>query len=64
MAYTKSKRPFKKFKVKFRFKKDTLALGAHLKNTISLGKGNHIFVSPLFGNLEDVATLDVFEKAV
>lgn len=64
MAYTKKKRLFKKFKVKFRFKKDTLALGAHLKNTISLGKGNHIFVSPVFGDLEDLTALDLFEKAV
>jgi hydrogenase maturation protein HypF len=43
---------------------DTLALGAHLKTTITVTRGREAFLSPHIGSLSDRATIDSFEKTV
>lgn len=41
-----------------------LALGAELKNTICLTKGNQAFMSQHIGDLENLSTLHFFEKTI
>lgn len=41
-----------------------LACGAHLKNTFALAKGDKVFISHLIGDLENLETLQVFEKGI
>jgi hydrogenase maturation protein HypF len=43
-----------------RFVQDTLACGAHLKNTFCLGKDRHAFLSHHIGDLENYETLSSF----
>jgi hydrogenase maturation protein HypF len=43
-----------------RFVQDTLACGAHLKNTFCLGKDQHAFLSHHIGDLENYETLTSF----
>ena len=47
-----------------RFAQDTLACGAHLKNTFCLGKGYHAFLSHHIGDLETYDTLQSFVAAI
>ncbi len=41
-----------------------LALGAHLKNTVSISIRDNIFISQHIGDLENVQSFDAFNKAV
>ncbi len=43
---------------------ETLAVGAHLKNTVAVGSGRRIIVSQHIGDLENQETLKVFEATV
>ncbi len=51
-------------KVPFSFKYDTLACGAHLKNTFCLGKDNEVFLSHHIGDLENLQTFSAFEEGI
>jgi hydrogenase maturation protein HypF len=42
---------------------NVLAVGAHLKNTVALARGNEIFVSQHIGDLETPAAFDAFRAA-
>jgi hydrogenase maturation protein HypF len=46
------------------FAEPVLAVGAHLKNTFCLARGNEAFLGPHIGDLESVATLKAFEAAI
>jgi len=48
----------------FEFTRPVLAVGAHLKNTFCLGKGQHAFVSHHIGDLDNVETLDSFREGI
>lgn len=41
-----------------------LAVGAHLKNSIAIGRQNNIFISQHIGDLETAQSLDAFRKTV
>ncbi len=41
-----------------------LATGAEIKNTFCVTKGNHAWVSPHIGDMENLATLEAFESMV
>lgn len=41
-----------------------LAVGAHLKNTIALGRDHHVFLSQHLGDLETPAALAAFERTI
>jgi hydrogenase maturation protein HypF len=41
-----------------------LAVGAHLKNTVALQKGDHIFVSQHIGDLSSSESLQAFQKVI
>jgi len=43
---------------------DLLGVGAHLKNTVALGMGRHVWVSQHVGDLETVAANQAFEKVI
>jgi hydrogenase maturation protein HypF len=47
-----------------RFPEPVLACGAHLKNTFCIGVGDLAYLGPHIGDLENLETLDAFEKAV
>jgi hydrogenase maturation protein HypF len=51
-------------KTAFTFVRETLACGAELKNTFCLARGDHAFVSHHIGDLENLETLDSFERGV
>jgi len=51
-------------RVPFIFEKEILACGAHLKNTFALAKGDEVFVSHHIGDLENLETLQAFEKGI
>jgi hydrogenase maturation protein HypF len=46
------------------FARPVLACGAELKNTFCLGRGNHAFVSPHIGDLENAETLRSFTEGI
>lgn len=50
--------------VPFTFKEEILACGAHLKNTFALAKENQIYLSHHIGDLENLETLNAFEKGI
>jgi hydrogenase maturation protein HypF len=39
-----------------------LAVGAHLKNTVALSKGNNVFISQHIGDLENEQSIEAFKK--
>ncbi len=41
-----------------------LAVGAHLKNTVCVTRGNEAFVSPHVGDLDDAATCQAFQESI
>lgn len=41
-----------------------LAVGGHLKNTISLSTGGHVFTSQYIGDLENYASVTIFKKII
>jgi len=41
-----------------------LAVGGHLKNTVALTAGNHVFVSPHIGDLETKEALEAFQSMI
>ncbi|CAN2535329.1 Hydrogenase+maturation+protein/Carbamoyltransferase,+HypF [Methylocapsa aurea] len=43
---------------------DTLALGAHLKTTITVTRGREAFVSTHIGSLDDRATIDFYRETI
>jgi len=47
-----------------RFAQDTLACGAHLKNTFCLGRDHHAFLSHHIGDLENYETLKSFIEGI
>lgn len=42
----------------------TLAVGAHLKNTVALARGRQVFLSQHIGDLETAAALAAFERVI
>ena len=46
------------------FTEPLLAVGAHLKNTVALQKGNHIFISQHIGDLSTNESLQAFQKVI
>jgi len=48
----------------FEFQQPLLAVGADLKNTVALGFGNRIVVSPHIGDLGTVRSGEVFERVI
>ncbi|MCK4591641.1 MAG: carbamoyltransferase HypF, partial [Candidatus Latescibacteria bacterium] len=51
-------------RVPFSFGKEILACGAQLKNTFALAKGEEVFVGHHIGDLENLETLQAFEKGI
>ncbi|MGR8931982.1 MAG: carbamoyltransferase HypF [Gammaproteobacteria bacterium] len=51
-------------KVPFAFERPLLAVGADLKNTVALGFGNRIVVSPHIGDLGTLRSGQVFEQVI
>jgi len=47
-----------------RTKKSILGVGAHLKNTFCLAKNDNAFISHHIGDLENLSTLEAFEKGI
>lgn len=43
---------------------DTLAVGAHLKNTVAVSKGRNVFISQHIGDLTSKQSLDAFRTAL
>ena len=43
---------------------DMLAVGAHLKNTVAVSRGENVFISQHIGDLETKESLDAFHKGV
>jgi hydrogenase maturation protein HypF len=41
-----------------------LAVGAHLKNTVALARGRHVFLSQHIGDLETAPAREAFERAI
>ncbi len=52
------------FSLPFEFEQPLLAVGADLKNTVALGFGNRIVVSPHIGDLGSVRSGQVFEQVL
>lgn len=52
------------FEVQHPFAEPVLACGAHLKNTICIGRGSTAFLGPHNGDLENVETLRAFETGI
>ncbi|KAA0257992.1 carbamoyltransferase HypF [Deferribacter autotrophicus] len=50
--------------LKNNFKEDVLGVGAHLKNSVSLGKKNYIFPSQYIGDLDNVKCCEFFKEVV
>lgn len=50
--------------VGFEFEKPVLAVGGHLKNSFCLGKGRRAFLSPHMGDLENMETLNAYQRGV
>ncbi len=48
----------------FQLQKPILALGADLKNTIALGFGNRVVISPHLGDLGSLRSSEVFERVI
>jgi hydrogenase maturation protein HypF len=42
----------------------TLAVGAHLKNTVALARGRQVFLSQHIGDLENAVALEAFERVI
>jgi hydrogenase maturation protein HypF len=51
-------------RIPFSFGKEILACGAQLKNTFALAEGDQVFVSHHIGDLENLETLQAFEKGI
>lgn len=51
-------------KLNRKFKKTILSCGGQLKNTFAVGKGNFLFVSPTFGDLEHLENYQIFESFI
>ncbi len=51
-------------RLQYTFAKPTLACGAFLKNTFSLGRSNHAILSHHIGDLENTETLHSFEAGI
>ncbi|MCP4650805.1 MAG: carbamoyltransferase HypF [PVC group bacterium] len=45
-------------------KNTVLAVGGHLKNTIAIGRGRNVFVSPHIGDLDAARTFDTFVRTI
>ena len=52
-----------KFEISDLKSETTLAVGAHLKNTVALSLGNRIFVSQHIGNLETAQAFSAFQRS-
>lgn len=52
------------FQAPFQFDRPLLAVGADLKNTVALGFGDRIVVSPHIGNLGSLRSTRVFEQVI
>ncbi len=48
----------------FELEQPILAVGAHMKNVITLAWGNRAIISPHIGEMDSVRSLEVFEKTV
>lgn len=48
----------------FELNRKVLAVGAHLKNTISVAMGNKVMVSPHIGDMKGIETVNYFERNV
>ncbi len=51
-------------KLPFSLEKPTLAVGAHLKNTIALAFEQRLIISPHIGDLSSARSLDVFQQTI
>jgi hydrogenase maturation protein HypF len=52
------------FELPFKLDVPTLAVGAHMKNAVTLAWGNRAIVSPHIGEMDSARSLAVFEKTV
>lgn len=52
------------FRTDFKDKRSILAVGAHQKNAIALYLNHQIIVSPYIGDLDNVASCELFEKVI
>jgi hydrogenase maturation protein HypF len=48
----------------FELEQPVLAVGAHMKNTITLAWGNRAIISPHIGEMDSVRSLEVFENTI
>ncbi len=48
-------------KLNRKFNKTILSCGGQLKNTFAVGKGNSLYVSPTFGDLEHLENYQIFD---
>jgi hypothetical protein len=62
---TRRARGFSPLPVRLGFRApDLLAVGAHLKNTVAVSRGENVFISQHIGDLETKESLDAFHRGV
>ncbi len=51
-------------KLPFNLDRPTLAVGAHMKNTVTLAWGKRAVISPHIGSIDSARSLDIFEQTI
>ena len=58
----RSGRGYSPLSIKYLANSGILALGSQYKNTLSISNNNYIFTSPYIGDMDNIETLNLFEK--